>query len=335
MVMQESSIYNVSSSIENGAPEIDVKVDRLRAGLYNLSIETIISQLKNRLEGTNAGEFEEKGEMRDITVKLPKVSLSELENLEIKSGTQTYRLSDVANLSQESLPRQIHRRNQSRIGKVSANVDGSIPFDRLVKDLEEKLGSLPLPSNYKIQMAGEEIKRKESMSSLTFALILSVILVYMVMAAQFESLWHPFIILLSIPMALVGAVVTFYLLGTPFNMMAYIGMIMLAGIAVNDSIILIDAINRLRSEGMSKHDAIVRAGKLRIRPIIMTSLTTVLALIPLTIGFGEGASLRSPMAWAVIGGLVTSTLLTLVVIPCVYDVFTRNKSMAIEAIEQE
>jgi hydrophobic/amphiphilic exporter-1 (mainly G- bacteria), HAE1 family len=336
LIAEEKGLYNVSSSIENGAPEIEVKVDRLRAGLYNLGIETIITQLKNRLEGTNAGEFEEKGEMRDITVKLPKVSLAELENLEIKSGTQTYRLSDVATLSQESLPRQIHRRNQSRIGKVSAYVDDKIPFDHMVKELEEKLGSIPLPSNYKIQMAGEELKRKESMGSLTFALILSVILVYMVMAAQFESLWHPFIILLSIPLAMVGAIFTFFILGQPFNIMAYIGMIMLAGIAVNDSIILIDAINRLRAGGMSKIDAIVQAGKLRIRPIIMTSLTTILALIPLTIGFGEGASLRSPMAWAVIGGLITSTLLTLVVIPCVYDVFTRNKSMAMPiAIEQD
>jgi HAE1 family hydrophobic/amphiphilic exporter-1 len=184
-----------------------------------------------------------------------------------------------------------------------------------------------LPSGYRIRMAGEEVKRKESMKGLTFALILSVILVYMVMASQFESLTHPFTILLTIPLAMVGAIVTFYILGKPLNIMAYIGMIMLAGIAVNDSIILVDAINQLRASGMKKYDAIIQAGVQRIRPIIMTSLTTILALLPLTFGFGESADLRSPMAWAVVGGLITSTLLSLVVIPCVYFVLTKKEKV--------
>jgi HAE1 family hydrophobic/amphiphilic exporter-1 len=174
-------------------------------------------------------------------------------------------------------------------------------------------------------MAGEEVKRKESMGGLTFALILSVILVYMVMAAQFESLLHPFTILLTIPLSLVGTVLTFFILGYTFNIMAYIGMIMLAGIAVNDSIILVDKINQLRSEGMPGREAIIEAGRQRIRPIIMTSLTTILALLPLTIGFGESASLRAPMALAVVGGLITATILSLVVIPCVYDVIGYRK----------
>jgi HAE1 family hydrophobic/amphiphilic exporter-1 len=141
-----------------------------------------------------------------------------------------------------------------------------------------------------------------------------------VLASQFESLLHPFTILLTIPLAGVGAVFIFLLLGKSLNIMAFIGIIMLAGIAVNDSIILVDAINQLKKEGVSRWDAIVEAGQRRIRPIIMTSLTTILALLPLTFGFGEGAALRSPMALAVIGGLVTSTLLTLIVIPCVYFV---------------
>src|SRR5690606_21596344 len=143
--------------------------------------------------------------------------------------------------------------------------------------------------------------------------------VYMVMASQFESLVHPFTILLTIPLAVVGTIFTFYWLGTPFNMMALIGIVMLAGIAVNNAIILVDRINQLKRAGSSRNDAIVEAGQQRIRPILMTSLTTILALLPLTFGFGESATLRAPMAWAVIGGLVTSTLLTLVVIPCVYS----------------
>jgi HAE1 family hydrophobic/amphiphilic exporter-1 len=157
-------------------------------------------------------------------------------------------------------------------------------------------------------------------------MILSIILVYMVMAAQFESLVHPFTVLLTIPMALVGAVVTFYIVGIPFNIMAYIGMIMLVGIGVNDSIVLVDAINKLRNSGMEKREAIMLAGLHRIRPIIMNSLTAILGVLPLTFGFGESVDLRSPMAWAIAGGLITSTILTLVVIPCVYDVMTKVTS---------
>ena len=166
-----------------------------------------------------------------------------------------------------------------------------------------------------------------SFANLRFALILSVILVYMVMAAQFESLVHPFTILLTIPLAITGAVFLFFILDQTFNIMALIGIIMLVGIAVNDSIILVDAINQLKRDGLPVRDAIIQAGQRRIRPIIMTSLTTILALLPLTVGFGEGAALRAPMALAVIGGLLTSTLLTLVVIPSVYlklDKLTRK-----------
>jgi HAE1 family hydrophobic/amphiphilic exporter-1 len=171
------------------------------------------------------------------------------------------------------------------------------------------------------------------MNNLGFALVLSIILVYMVLASQFESLVHPFTILLTIPLALVGTVLTFFLLGRTINIMAIIGIIMLAGIAVNNSIILVDRINQLMQSGLDRKTAIVQAGQQRIRPILMTSLTTVLALLPLTIGFGESASLRSPMALAVIGGLTTSTLLTLVVIPCVFDVLDRFKGVFVRKKE--
>jgi len=330
VTMQMNGLYNVKSSVENGAPEIDIYIDRVQAGYFNLSVEQIISQVRNRLEGVEAGEYETSGEMRDITIRQPKLSIQELSNIEITSGAFRYLLSNVATITEEQLPREIHRSNQSRVGKVSAYVTDGVAFDQMVHLLEEKLKEVPLPDGYRIKMAGEELKRKESMSGLTFALILSVVLVYMVMAAQFESLIHPFTILLTIPLAMVGAIVTFYIIGKPLNIMAYIGMIMLAGIAVNDSIILVDKINQLRAAGMKKQQAIVQGGVQRLRPIIMTSLTTILALVPLTFGFGESADLRSPMAWAVVGGLITSTLLTLVVIPCVYDVMTKKeKSMVI------
>ena len=171
------------------------------------------------------------------------------------------------------------------------------------------------------------------MNSLGFSLILSLILVYMVLASQFENLVHPFTILLTVPLAVVGAVAVFYIQGKALNIMAVIGIIMLVGIAVNDSIILVDAINQFRKAGMKLKESIVAAAQRRIRPIIMTTLTTILALLPLTFGFGESASLRSPMAWAVIGGLITSTLLTLVVIPCIYMLFSQLE-MRIKGVKQ-
>jgi HAE1 family hydrophobic/amphiphilic exporter-1 len=180
------------------------------------------------------------------------------------------------------------------------------------------------PPEYRYRITGEEALRKEAIGNLGFALLLSLILVYMVMASQFESLVHPFTILLPIPLAVVGAVAVFFIQGKPLNIMAIIGIILLVGIAVNNSILLVDAINQFRHEGMKLKEAIIAAGQRRIRPIIMTTLTTILALFPLTLGFGESVSLRSPMAWAVIGGLFTSTLLTLIVIPCIYMLFSKE-----------
>jgi len=327
VVVNMDQLYNVKTSIEEGFPEIEVVIDRLRAGMYNVDVNSISNQLTDQLMGKKAGELEDEGEMKDITIKLPDISLSQLHNTLIKSGTQTFHLSDLATIKTTVAPKEIHRRNQTRIGKIMAQYREDIAFDHLIHQLEENISQIELPPDYRIQLVGEELKRKESMSSLTFALLLSIILVYMVLASQFESLVHPFTILLTIPLAGVGAVLIFFILGLSFNIMAYIGIIMLAGIAVNDSIILVDVVNQRIREGMSRKEAIIEGGRVRIRPIVMTSITTILALLPLTFGFGESASLRSPMALAVIGGLVTSTLLTLVVIPCVYYVLDQLKDI--------
>ena len=203
-------------------------------------------------------------------------------------------------------------------------------LDHIANQIRQATASIDLLPEYRIMVTGQEEKRQESLQNLTFALLLSIVLVYMVLASQFESLIHPFTILLTIPLAVVGTILVFFIFGKTFNIMAIIGVIMLAGIAVNDSIILVDRITQLMREGVSRRDAILQAGQQRIRPILMTSLTTILALLPLTIGFGESASLRSPMALAVVGGLVTSTLLTLIVIPCVFDVLDRVRNVFIK-----
>ena len=313
-------LFNVVTSFEEGRPEIEVVIDRLAAGIMNVGVNEVSSQLRDLLMGRDAGQWETGGEMQDITIKMPKIGLNQLDEIYYIQGSQKVRLDEIANIRTGYAPREINRRNQVRIGKVTAQITNIRPFDHVVKEIESKLESIELPPNYKFEITGEEKKRKEAFQNLKFALLLSIVLVYMVLASQFESLVHPFTILLTLPLAAVGAVIIFFVLGQTLNIMAYIGIIMLVGIAVNDSIILVDAINKLKLEGLSRKDAIIEAGQRRIRPIIMTSITTILALLPLTFGFGEGAALRSPMALAVIGGLITSTILTLAVIPCVYYV---------------
>jgi len=317
------ALFNIETSFNDGAPEIEIIVDRYRAGVYNISVDQIISQLKSVLTGADAGQFEYEGEMKDIIIKLPDVTVAELDDIVLTSGASELRLSDVAEIQIVDAPKEIVRTNQNRVGQVSAQIKDDVSFNKIIEELNMQFGEISMPPGYYIRQAGEETKRKESMGNLKFALILSLILVYMVMASQFESLIHPFTIILTVPLAAVGTVVLFYILGQSLNIMALIGLVMLIGIAVNDSIILVDAINQLKRSGLDRRAAILQAGHQRIRPILMTSLTTILALLPLTFGFGESASLRAPMALAVIGGLVTSTTLTLIVIPCVYDVLDR------------
>ncbi|WP_167604768.1 efflux RND transporter permease subunit [Maribellus sediminis] len=326
-----NGLFNVQTSIEDGAPEVEVHVDRMRAGMYNLNISTVISQIQEQLEGRTAGQLEKNGEMQDITIKVPEKGLDEINSILITSGEQVFRLNEIADISYGVAPKEIIRRNQNRIGKVTAQLEKGVALDHVAKDIREHVATIDLLPDYRIMVTGEEEKRQESLSNLTFALILSIVLVYMVLASQFESLIHPFTILLTIPLAVVGTILIFFIMGKTFNIMAIIGVIMLVGIAVNDSIILIDRINQLIRDGVDRRQAILQAGQQRIRPIIMTSLTTILALLPLTFGFGESASLRSPMALAVVGGLITSTLLTLVVIPCVYDVLDRFRLLFVRS----
>ena len=314
-------LYNITTSMDEGTPEVEVSIDRFKTSYYNVSVDNVINQLKGYLSGASAGSFEQDGEMKDITIKLGDVSLNQLNDLMITAGSIKVPLGELAVVKKVITPREITRRNQSRTCYIYAMVSNKIPFDRIIKTARDSLRSIALPADYRMTFTGEELKRKESMANLTFALLLSLILVYMVLAAQFESILQPFVIMLTIPLAGVGTVLTFFILGKSLNMMAYIGIIMLGGIAVNNAIILIDRINQLRRQGMEKKEAITLAGSQRIRPILMTSLTTILALLPMTFGIGESASLRAPMALAVIGGMITSTLLTLMVIPCVYYVF--------------
>jgi HAE1 family hydrophobic/amphiphilic exporter-1 len=327
-------LINVETSFQAGRPEVDIEVDKAQAARFSLRADTIGTQIKNVLSGSDLGELEDRGEYIQIMLRNPKVSVAQLQDIVIvtPSGLRVP-LSDVARLVRTESPREIIRNNQTRVAEIRAQLSGHTPFDRIISRVKEAIRDTALPEGYLMSITGEELLRRESFKNLKFALLLAVILVYMVMAAQFESLVHPFIVLLTVPLAAVGAVFLMLILNIPFNIMSIIGLIILAGIAVNNAIVLVDMINQSRRAGMGLDEAIIFAGRNRIRPILMTSSTTILALLPMILGIGAGASLRAPMAVAVIGGLVSSTLLTLAVIPAVYRLMgkrplTRGKGKA-------
>lgn len=316
---QLASLTNLQSSLRAGRPEINIEIDRTVAAQFGLSASTIGSQVKDLLSGLESGQLMYLGDYSDIKITRPELSVDELNHILLSaSDGKRVRLDEVAQLVRTVAPREVTRNNQNRVVSVTGSITDDQPFDKTTAQVQSALSDLALPPEYSWSITGEEKLRQEAFGNLGFALILAIILVYMVVASQFESLLHPFVILLTIPLAGVGAVLLLLVTGIPFNVMSYIGIILLAGIAVNDSIILVDRINQNRRTGMELDEAIVQAGQVRIRPIIITSITTILALAPLTIGIGEGAALRAPMAVAVIGGLASSTILTLIVIPSVY-----------------
>ncbi len=308
------------SSLEGSRPQVNLVIDRVAAAYYNIPIQTISSQLEALLQGAEAGNWEFAGDVHDIRVAYPPLSLERLRGQFIRSGAQRVPLEALVKFETERAPRALYRTNQKRSAWLTADTEER-PLSEVVTDVSAVMENSDIPPNVRSEISGEEQERRASFAGLQFALLLAIVLIYMVLAGQFESLLHPFTIILTVPLAAIGAVWIFLVLGQAFNVMAFIGLILLMGIAVNDSIILVDAINQERRDGRDIVTAILNAGERRIRPIIMTSLTTILALLPLTFGFGEGAALRAPLAWAVIGGLVSSTVLILGVIPCLYSVF--------------
>ncbi|MEW6235157.1 MAG: efflux RND transporter permease subunit [Candidatus Omnitrophota bacterium] len=316
---------NVRTTILEGNPEVHLIPDRVIMTEVGLDQQQLVSLVKSQLRGVVATSIQDIDQTKDIRVQLGdgKMNLPELLDTMIPVGTaKAVTLDKLVSYKIEPGPREIIHRDQERIARVFADVSEGHKLSDAIASVKDAIGSMQLPPNYAIRFGGEEERREESFGRLRFALILALILVYMVMASLFESLLHPFVIMFSMPLAVIGVIWAFILTGQTLNLMGYIGIIMLAGIVVNNAIVLVDYINHLRrDEGVEMHEAIVRSGIRRLRPILMTTLTTVLALVPLALGYGEGAEIRAPMAVAVIGGLLSSTVLTLLIIPVIYSLF--------------
>jgi len=314
-------LVDVRSSLEAGNPELQIIFDRDRLAAMGLDMGVLSETLRSRVQGVVPTRFKEADQQIDIRIRNDvayRQSAQDVESLVLPGPDGTpIRLVSVADVRVDRGPAEIHRLQQQRAAVISANPRGR-SLGAVVSDVENLLASDPPPAGVTTELGGQNREMQVSFASLRFAMALAVFLVYLVMAATFESFIHPLIVLFTIPLALVGVVAGLLITGTTITVIVLIGAIMLVGIVVNNAIVLIDAINRLRRLGLDKAEAVVRAGHIRLRPIMMTTLTTILALLPMAISWGEGAELRSPLAVTVAWGLFLSSLLTLVVIPAAY-----------------
>jgi len=320
-------LHSVKIDAPLPTPETKIKIMKDKASLYGLSVRDIAMTSQVALRGYPASKFKKKEEEQDIDIKVrlrprDRANLSNLRRLLIRSPLNIMvALQDVAYLVSGTGPTEIKRIDQERSILATANILNR-PLKDIFKDVERSIEEVSLQfedsKDYSIELGGEQKKMKESFASLAFALILAIVLVYMIMASEFESLWQPFIIMFCVPLSIVGVTASLYITKTPLSVVAYLGIIMLGGIVVNNGIVLIDFINNLRKQGLSPKEASIQATQARLRPILMTSLTTILGMLPLALAAGEGSELRSPLARTVIGGLLSSTFLTLIFIPIMY-----------------
>jgi HAE1 family hydrophobic/amphiphilic exporter-1 len=320
-------IADVRLEREEGRPEFGVRVDRDKAALLGLTVSGVANTLRTNVAGTQAAFFRERGQEYPIIVRLRDEDRERVSDVtDVLLSTPSGQVVPARNLlvmQPEDSPVEISRRNQERITRVNAEIE--VPLSEAVDNVMAVLPQLDVPSDFSVGFGAEVEEQTKAFNQLQWLLVLAVVLVYAVMASQYESFRDPFIIMFSIPLAAIGVVGTLLITGTAFSLQAYIGVIMLAGIVVNNAILLVDYTITLRKrDGLELFEAAERAGRTRLRPILMTTLTTVLGLVPMSLGIGEGAELQAPLARVVIGGLTASTLITLVFVPTLFTIFEQG-----------
>jgi HAE1 family hydrophobic/amphiphilic exporter-1 len=325
---QIEGITDIATNIGEGKPEFLIKIKKEALEKYNISPGTIGNFLVNAVRGQRATQFKELDKKYDVRVRFEKQTRENIESLlneQISYQGTLIPLRELVSYEIARGPKEIRRENQQREVLVTANLRGK-KISQVAPTIRGKIGELSLPQGYRVVFSGEQEEMAKSFQSLVFAFTLAVLLVYMIMAAQFESLKHPFLILFTLPMGLTGAIWALKITGQSLNVISIIGMVVLAGIVVNDAIVKIDYTNQLRRRGLSVRESIMEASRVRLRPILMTTVTTTLGLFPMSLGFGRGAELQQPMAIAVIGGLLLATFLTLILIPLAYELAESRKS---------
>jgi HAE1 family hydrophobic/amphiphilic exporter-1 len=328
-IKEVEGITDANLSRTAGAPEDLIVIDRVKAAELGLSVQQIASALETALSGSNAGEFVDEGREYPILVQIKdadQLPIDELLDLSLvnSSGVPVV-LRNVLRVESGQSSTVIERLNQERMIDISANHSGR-SLSAVVKDIQAKLDKISLPVGYSVEIAGDYKQQQESFRELLIGLILAIVLIYMVMASQFESIRDPLVVMMSVPFAFIGVSLILFLTNTTFNIQSYLGIIMLAGIVVNNSILYVDTTNKLRrNEGMELFKAIKTAGLRRLRPILMTAISTILGLLPLALGLAEGGETQAPLARVVIGGLLVSTMVTLLLIPVIYSYFEGSK----------
>ena len=324
---QVPGLVDVKSSMETGNPELQITFNRPQLTRLGLDLFQVASTVRNKVQGEVATRFQQGDREIDIRVRSVEVgtaSIDEVNDMIVgqRDGVPIH-LRSVADVRPAEGPSEIRRIGQKRAAVVSGNLSGR-DMGAVATDVREVLRRQTPPAGVIADLSGQEEEMERSFRSLMMAMGLAIFLVYLVMACEFESLLHPFVVMFTVPLGAIGAILALVLTGHSINVVGLIGAVMLAGIVVKNAIVLIDGVNLLRSEGMSKNDALVQAGLNRMRPILMTTATTVLGLLPMAVGIGEGAELRAPLAITVIGGLTVATFLTLLVIPVVYSLLDRK-----------
>ncbi len=328
IVKSTKGTVDVTNSLEMSKPEIRIRINREKASDLAVNPYVLASAVRAMIDGFVATQFQEGDEQVDVRVRLKKddrTNISSLNLLTIKSGKKIgdedflVPLSDVANIEQGMGPSQINRYSRQKEIRVSANLSGAM-LGNVLKDITDRTSKLDLEPGYSINIVGEGQMQAESFLNMLLSLMLAIVFVYIVLAAQFDSFVHPFSIMLALPMSIIGAVIFLLISGSSMSVISIVGIIMLMGLVTKDGILLVDYTNILRSRGMSRFDALAKAGPTRLRPILMTTFAMIFGMIPVALGLGEGAEFRAPMGQAVIGGLITSTLLTLFIVPVVYSI---------------
>jgi len=321
---QVPGIVDVNSSYDSGKPEVDVIVDRDKAADLGVSVEDLGKAVRTLIGGEKVTTFEEGGETYDVRVRLAEVDRDRPDAiLDVPVRTKDGRYVELRNfvrVKEKTGPVQIDRQDRMRQVTVLANLEPSKPLGTAIQDVRAVESRIGLPQGVTSAFTGAGDMMAESFASIGFSMMLAAVLIYMVLAAQFESLVHPFTVMLSLPLSVAGALGLLLLTGRTLSIFAMIGMIMLMGLVTKNAILLIDYTNLLRSRGMGKTDALLKAGPVRLRPILMTAFSTIAGMLPVAIGLGSGAETRAPMGTAIVGGMLTSTVLTLVVIPVMYSV---------------
>lgn len=316
-------VVDLTKSITLGRPYMEIQYDRDKLAFYGLQAAVVGNIVSSSLKGTISSYYRAGDEEIDIRVRLAeeyRKDLKDIENILIPTPTGiNIKLSDIAEVKYTLGPTKLERDNKRRYIKITGNVIARALGD-VISDIEKKISTIKMPRGYFVEFGGEYETMQETFTNLKFALILAIFLVYMVMAAQFESFLNPFIIIFTIPLAIIGVVFAFLITGQTLSLTSYMGIIMLIGVVVNNAIVMVDFINQIKRGGIPRKEAIIEGAKLRLRPVLMTSLTTILGMLPLSLGIGEGAEVRQPMGIAFIGGMISSTFLTLIVIPLVYSI---------------